>query len=174
MKRDNDLWQKAASFAARAHRHQLRKDGRTPYVAHAFRVAFTLRHVFGCEDESVLAAALLHDTIEDCDIDYDDILEAFGKRVADLVVVMTKDMRLIESEREEVYDRQLADGPWEGRLIKLGDVFDNLTEAIDADLNRGKFVEKARRAVKLAESDRTLDEPRAMVERLIREAESSS
>ena len=70
-------WQKAASFAARAHDGQKRKDGRTPYVAHPYRVAMVIRHVFGCEDETILAAALLHDVIEDTTVDYDDVAEAF-------------------------------------------------------------------------------------------------
>ena len=37
----------AVSFAARAHRHQLRKDGQTPYAAHGFRACLIVRHVFG-------------------------------------------------------------------------------------------------------------------------------
>ena len=56
---------RAAAFAARAHRHQWRKDGQTPYVSHVFRACLTVRHVFGVDDDDVLAAALLHDTIED-------------------------------------------------------------------------------------------------------------
>ena len=55
----------AVSFAARAHRHQLRKDGETPYVAHPFRVCLIVRHIFGIDDPAFLSAALLHDTIED-------------------------------------------------------------------------------------------------------------
>ena len=53
------LWQNAASLAARAHRDQIRKDDRTPYVAHPMRVTLTVACVFGCTDETVLAAALL-------------------------------------------------------------------------------------------------------------------
>ena len=37
----------AAAFAARVHRHQLRKDGETPYVSHPYRVCLIVRHVFG-------------------------------------------------------------------------------------------------------------------------------
>jgi guanosine-3',5'-bis(diphosphate) 3'-pyrophosphohydrolase len=43
----------AASFAARAHRAQVRKDGETPYVAHVFRVCLIVRHVFGIDDPAV-------------------------------------------------------------------------------------------------------------------------
>ena len=68
---------------------------------------------------------------------------------------MTKDMRLEEEIREVSYDKQLADGPWQGRLIKLADVFDNFT---DTTTNAGstKLAAKAKRALTLAENDEQL------------------
>lgn len=128
----------------------------------------TVRHVFGCEDDAVLAAALLHDTIEDTGTDYDEILEQFGTQVADLVACMTKDMRLVEHERETSYDAQLARGPWQARLLKLADVYDNLSEASD-DRSRRKMVDKARRALALAAGDAELAEARQAVEALVAE-----
>src|ERR1051326_7002790 len=98
------LWQRAASLAARAHLHQVRKDGRTPYFAHPVRVALAVSGVFGCRDEAALAAALLHDTIEDSTIDYDDLRGEFGSPVADLVAALTKNAALPEREREREYD----------------------------------------------------------------------
>ncbi len=95
---DTSLWQQASAFAARAHRHQLRRDGRTPYYSHCARVAMTVALKFGCTNDRVLAAALLHDVVEDTDTDYDDLLKRFGPEVADLVAAMTKDMRLVESQ----------------------------------------------------------------------------
>ena len=79
----------AAAFAARAHQHQLRKDGRTPYVSHPFRVCLVVRHLFGIDDPRIHAAALLHDTIEDTTTDYDDIVERFGPDVAGWVAAVT-------------------------------------------------------------------------------------
>ena len=70
----------AAAFAARAHRNQWRKDGQTPYVSHVFRVCLTVRQLFGVDDDDVLTAALLHDTIEDTDTDFDDIESAVRVR----------------------------------------------------------------------------------------------
>ena len=143
-------WQKAVSFAARAHEHQVRKDGKTPYAAHCFRVAMVIRHVFACEDEVCIVCGLLHDTIEDTDTDYDDILEQFGKEVADCVTAMTKDMRMIENEREPAYDAQLARADWRARLVKLADVYDNF---LDSEAPSRKMVDKMRRAIELAQSD---------------------
>ena len=160
------LWQRAASFAARAHAGQVRKDGRTPYVAHPFRVAMTVRDVFGVDDEVALAAALLHDVIEDTTTDYDDLAREFGEEVADVVAALTKDMRKPEPVREVEYDRQLAAGPWQARLIKLADVYDNVSECMDAEM-REKAVAKARRAVAIAGDDARLKEAVRAVEELI-------
>src|SRR5262245_40634751 len=88
----------AVAFAARAHGHQVRKDGQTPYVSHPFRVCFVLRHVFGIEDEQVLTAAVLHDTVEDTTTDCDDLIERFGADVARWVAALTKDKRLPDDE----------------------------------------------------------------------------
>lgn len=150
------MWLAAAGMAARAHQGQLRKDGRTPYVAHVYRVAMIVRDLFGCDDEAALAAALLHDTIEDTPGDYDDVAAAFGTEVADLVAALTKNMTLPEAVRERDYDDRLSRADWRARLIKLADVYDNLTDHATrtdewADLN--KPISKAHRALKLAERD---------------------
>ncbi|MHC5004172.1 MAG: HD domain-containing protein [Planctomycetota bacterium] len=162
---DAAVWQRAASFAARAHGTQLRKDGRTPYYAHAARVGLTVA-AMGFTDPAILAAALLHDTIEDTPADYDDIAETFGADVADLVACLTKDHRRTEPEREPAYDDQLASGPWQARLIKLADVYDNLSDAVDAAARR-KLLGKARRALKLTEGDGELAGPREALRALV-------
>ncbi len=163
----NHLWQEAASFAARAHQHQLRKDGVTPYFAHPVRVAMTIAQVFGFDDERVLAAALLHDTIEDTGADYDEILEQFGREVADYVVVMTKDMRLEESKREKAYFAQLASGPWQGRLIKLADTYDNLQSAGNRAMLK-KQLGKAKHALAITAKDTRLAKARQALQELAR------
>jgi guanosine-3',5'-bis(diphosphate) 3'-pyrophosphohydrolase len=124
-----DLMFEAVSFAARAHRPQVRKDGQTPYAAHVFRVCLVLRHVFGIDDPRVLTAALLHDTIEDTPTDFDEIAEAFGAEVAGWVAALTKDMRRVEAEREAEYHRVLAAAPWQVVVCKLADLYDNLSDS---------------------------------------------
>lgn len=150
----NSLWQDAASFAAWKHRHQIRKDGQTPYIAHTFRVAMTVRQVFGCDDPVVLAAAMLHDTIEDTLTDYDELESRFGVEVADIVAALTKNMTLREDEREKDYDARLAAAGWQARLIKLADVFDNHADMYDRSAAANKRMrDKCRRALELAEAD---------------------
>jgi guanosine-3',5'-bis(diphosphate) 3'-pyrophosphohydrolase len=158
------LWQQAAAFAANAHRNQIRHDKR-PYVSHCFRVAMTASLIFGFDDPEVLAGALLHDTIEDCDVDYDEILDEFGRNVADYVAAMTKDMRMEEESREIAYDQQLADGPWQGRLIKLSDVYDNFTDSpVDT---REQYITKAERILSLTENDEQLQGAREKLQELM-------
>lgn len=147
-----ELWQRATSFAARAHRNQIRKDGVTPYVSHPYRVTMTVRDVFGESDPVTLAAALLHDTIEDTTCDYDELLELFGKPVADCVALLTKDMRLIEPERERAYDAQLVEGDWRSRLIKLADVYDNLHDlAQRTPIGLTEQVDRCKRAIAIVQ-----------------------
>ena len=148
------IWQRAAAFATKAHQHQFRKDGATPYVSHPVRVAMTVMQVFGCDDEIAIAAALLHDTIEDTKTDYDDLLHEFGKQVADSVSALTKNMLLPERLREKDYDRRLAGADWRARLVKLADQYDNYTDAFHLGIkNVSKTAAKCRRAIKLAEPD---------------------
>ncbi len=119
----------AIAFAARAHRHQLRKDEQTPYASHAFRVCLTVRHVFGIADPKVLAAAVLHDTIEDTTTDFDDLEEHFGVEVAGWVAQLSKDKRLRDPEREKQYMEELANAPWQVQVCKLADIHDNLLDS---------------------------------------------
>jgi guanosine-3',5'-bis(diphosphate) 3'-pyrophosphohydrolase len=119
----------AVAFAARAHRDQLRKDGKTPYVSHAFRVCLVLRDLFQVADRAILTAAVLHDTLEDTTTDFDDLEEAFGKEIAGWVATLSKDKRLAQDPREEAYCRALTAAPWQVQVCKLADVFDNLMDS---------------------------------------------
>lgn len=121
----------AVAFAARAHRHQQRKDGQTPYVSHVFRVCLVLRHVFGVEDPQALQAAALHDTVEDTNTDFDDLRKQFGATVAEWVALLTKDKRLEETQREAVYINGFVNAAWQVQVCKLADIFDNLMDTVN-------------------------------------------
>ncbi len=162
-------WQEAVAFAARAHRNQVRKDGKTPYMSHVVRVALTVALVYGCTEEPVILAALLHDTIEDTTTDYEDIEGIFGAEVADMVAALTKNMALREEEREREYDARLAKADWRVRLVKLGDVYDNFCDVRSwpAEQQKQKAQEarhKCQRALVLAGKDPARAELRRAVE----------
>src|SRR6478735_10608775 len=125
----NDIVFQAAAFAARKHEHQKRKDGKTPYFSHPVRVCLVLRQVFGFDDPRMLAAALLHDTIEDTNTDCDDIIEEFGPEVAKWVSALTKEKRLPHDEREDDYAERLAAADWPVKVLKLADLYDNMADS---------------------------------------------
>jgi len=147
---DISLMLEAISFAARKHVGQLRKDNCTPYVAHPIRVMTILATVFQVEDPEVLAAAALHDTIEDTTTDRDELIERFGVRVADMVATLSKDKRKAEPEREREYYDGLVESPAEVMLCKLADLYDNLSDAANLPPSaRGKTLAKAQHTLEL-------------------------
>jgi len=146
----------ADEFAAWKHRHQFRRDGVTPYINHPRGVMAILRDEFGVSEVDTLAAGLLHDTIEDTATDYDEIRERFGRTVADLVAVLTKDKRLPEAKRERDYFAQLARAPLAARLCKIADSLYNVRDS-DAT-HRPKAVKKARKLLSIYRNTRGLDE----------------
>lgn len=151
----DSLWQRAVSFAARVHQHQLRLDGRTPYAAHPCRVALAVSAVFGCDDPEALAIACLHDTIEDGTTDYEDLEAEFGGVVADGVAALTKHAALPEERREAVYDEGLERAGWRAKLVKLADVYDNMSDLAPGapPSKRDKLVLKGERALAIAAKD---------------------
>ncbi len=84
-----DVLDKAIAFATNAHSGQVRKLAKTPYILHPMEVACIISTM--TEDRETMAAGLLHDTIEDCDIDPQVIYDEFGKRVYGLVLSETED-----------------------------------------------------------------------------------
>jgi (p)ppGpp synthase/HD superfamily hydrolase len=143
----------AVSFAARAHRGQLRKDGRTPYVSHVYRVATIVRQAFGIDDPAVLTAAVLHDTIEDTTTDFDDIEEHFGAEIAGWVALLSKDTRMPDEAREEAYRAGLAAAPWQVKVCKLADICDNLMDSKHlTEEQRGRTLGRTRAYLKALDS----------------------
>ena len=118
---------RAADFAARRHAGQQRKGARgEPYVNHLAEVASLVADSGG--DGDVVAAAYLHDVVEDGHARPAEIVEAFGSRVAGLVEELTDDMTLAKDERRR---RQVEHAPSlspDAKRIKLADKISNLRE----------------------------------------------
>ncbi len=87
---DNTILNRAILFAVEAHKGQLRKDG-TPFILHPLEDAAIVGTM--TTDPEVLAAAVLHDTVEDTAVTPEQILQAFGPRVYGLVMHETEDKR---------------------------------------------------------------------------------
>jgi guanosine-3',5'-bis(diphosphate) 3'-pyrophosphohydrolase len=122
---------KATRFAAHKHRDQRRKDAKaTPYINHPITLAAILHDDGGVRDPVVLAAALLHDTIEDTQTSYEELRGAFGAEVADVVVELTDDKALPKEERKRL---QVAHAPHKSdgaKLVKLADKISNLRDIL--------------------------------------------
>ena len=120
---------RAAAFAAECHREQRRKDNAaTPYINHPLQVAEILATVGGVTDADILAAALLHDTVEDTPATFDDVERLFGPAVRALVAEVTDDKRLPKQERKRL---QIAHAPDKSRgaaQIKLADKICNVRD----------------------------------------------
>lgn len=123
---DAGLFANALEFALRKHREfgQTREDGMTPYGIHIIRVVERLRQVGLIDDFEVLAAAALHDVVEDCEVTMEEIRERYGERIALFVGEVT---RSPDQERKE-YIAQLAGASREGKTIKLADRWDNVLD----------------------------------------------
>ncbi len=86
---------KAACFAARAHTRQTRKGAaREPYINHLAEVAALVAEATQGRDANLVAAAWLHDAVEDCGVAREEIALGFGDDVASLVLEVTDDKRL--------------------------------------------------------------------------------
>ena len=91
----------AIAFAAAKHRNQRRKDAEaSPYINHPLQLAHVLATEGGVSDLKTLMAAVLHDTVEDTETTHDELVERFGKMVADVVKEVTDDMTLPKPERK--------------------------------------------------------------------------
>lgn len=85
------LFERALCFAAERHAGQKRKACDGPYFLHPMEVATIVGTM--TDDEETLAAALLHDTVEDAGVTLEEIRALFGKRVSLLVMTETEDKR---------------------------------------------------------------------------------
>lgn len=134
----SSLEKKAALFANDAHAliDQRRKYTHQPYIVHPQTVAELVRSVSA--DENMLAAAWLHDTLEDTPATFRQLYRLFGKEVALLVSMLTnppvheKDSRLKRKQRQ--LQHYLYASP-QAQTIKLADIIDNTRDVVDNDPN---------------------------------------
>jgi (p)ppGpp synthase/HD superfamily hydrolase len=94
---------KAAMFAAERHRDQRRKGAdREPYVNHLIEVADLLAGSHHGSDAELIAAGFLHDTIEDTCTTFQELVDRFGRAVADLVLEVSDDQDLTKDVRKRL------------------------------------------------------------------------
>ena len=119
----------ALRFAADKHRDQRRKDrGSSPYINHPIEVAAVLVTTGGVTDAVTLAAAVLHDTIEDTQTTVAELTDRFGREVCLLVEELTDDKRLPKADRKRLQIEHAAGASHRAKLIKLADKICNVRD----------------------------------------------
>ncbi len=136
----SDLVRRALEIAGRAHAGQIRNaSGGRPYIDHPVAVAEKL--VEGSDSDELIAAAILHDVVEDSELEVADIREALGDPVADLVGVLSDDEGIddYEERKREHRGRVEAAGPM-ALAIYASDKLTNLEMLRDAYRDQGEAV----------------------------------
>ena len=125
-KMDTSLLDRAILFAVQAHAGTPRRGKGFPYIVHpmeALAIVATMT-----DDQELLAAAVLHDVVEDTDITLDELRSQFGERVADLVD--TESDRFGEGKdwrtRKEESLKRLREASREGKIVAMGDKLSNM------------------------------------------------
>jgi GTP diphosphokinase / guanosine-3',5'-bis(diphosphate) 3'-diphosphatase len=119
----------ASAFAAHKHRDQRRKGAEaSPYINHPIAVANVLANEADITEPVILAAALLHDTIEDTDTTADELTAQFGREIAAIVLEVTDDKSLPKQERKRLQVAHAATLSEKAKLVKLADKICNLRD----------------------------------------------
>lgn len=125
---------KAIEFAARAHSGQYRKKTKIPYIVHPLQVAQIL--IEHDSPGNAVIAAILHDTIEDCETTLSDIKNHFGENIAHLVACVTEPEKSQpwEVRKQHTLD-SIAELPLEAILVLCADKLHNL-QSIRKDIEK--------------------------------------
>ena len=127
---NTELLDRAIIFAVKAHTGTERRGKGFPYIIHpmeAMEIVATMT-----TDQELLAAAALHDTVEDTDVTIEDLRLEFGNRIASLVAQESEEMPEGMSEEESWHDRKqaaidrLAKAPLDAKIVALGDKLSNI------------------------------------------------
>lgn len=127
---DTELLDRAIVFAVRAHAGTERRGKGFPYIVHpmeAVEIVATMTR-----DQELLAAAALHDTVEDTDTTVEQIRAEFGDRIASLVASESDTVVEGVSEEDSWHTRKqaaidrLAQAPHDAKIVALGDKLSNM------------------------------------------------
>lgn len=124
---------RALEFAARKHRDQRRKgEGAAPYINHPIAVAAVVAATGGVDDPVTLAAAVLHDTVEDTETTLEELESEFGVEVRDVVDEVSDDKELAKAERKRLQVEHTPSASCRAKVLKLGDKICNIRDLVHA------------------------------------------
>jgi GTP diphosphokinase / guanosine-3',5'-bis(diphosphate) 3'-diphosphatase len=124
---------RAVHFAALKYANQKRKGkDAEPYINHLAEVAATLAvHTKG-QDPNLVVAGLLHDTLEDTQTTYEELVGGFGQDVADLVKEVTDDKSLPKAERKRLQVENTPHKSVRAKMLKIADKLSNLKAVLNS------------------------------------------
>jgi GTP diphosphokinase / guanosine-3',5'-bis(diphosphate) 3'-diphosphatase len=123
----------AISFAADKHRNQRRKDHEaSPYINHTIAVATLLATEGNVDDETVLIAAVLHDTVEDTNTTFEELEKEFGPEVADIVREVTDDKTLAKEVRKLLQIENARKASPRAKQLKIADKICNIKDVLES------------------------------------------
>lgn len=126
---DSVILLQALTYAADKHRNQRRKDERqVPYINHPIEVAHMMAEVGHVTDTEWLAAAILHDTIEDTNATQEEVTSLFGERICQLVLEVSDDKTLPKMTRKQRQIEQAAAKSIGAKHITLADKTCNIRD----------------------------------------------
>lgn len=135
---------RAAQFSAWKHRHQRRKSqAAEPYINHPLDLAHVLWFEGKVHDPTVIAAALLHDTIEDTQTTFGELQGEFGNTVASLVMEVTDEPSVHWRLRKRLQISRAKGATWGAKQIKLADKICNLRDMV-ASTPKGWSIDRVR------------------------------
>ena len=126
----------AIRFATYRHRDQRRKCAEGGhYIQHPLRVAPLCTLVVNeyRHDTTIMLAAILHDTIEDTDTTYEELVEEFGPRVADVVKELTDDKSLPYEVRKQLQIDHASEKSYEAKVVSMADKIANIEDLLMND-----------------------------------------
>lgn len=155
MKAKDKAWQ-ALQFATAAHEGQFRKYTGEPYIIHPITVAGLVATINNAP--YVIATALLHDTIEDCGVTYDEIAHKFGIMVARGVRWLSDMEEGNRATRKQLSCERLAKSPKWVQNIKVCDLIANTSSIVihDPDFAKVYIPEKIKILDALTKADERL------------------
>ena len=120
---------RAVDFAARKHRNQRRKDDNaSPYINHPVSVSLLIADIGRVKDPEILAAAILHDTLEDTDTTPEELEQSFGRRIRKIVEEVTDDKSLPKAQRKRCQVEHASHLSPDAVLVKLADKISNVLD----------------------------------------------
>lgn len=125
----------ARRFAHKAHARQKRKYTGEPYIVHPAEVAMLVSGVPDRTD-AMVAAAWLHDTVEDCGVSLEEVQDRFGAEVAALVEMLTDASRPEDGNRaarKRIDLEHTAAASPQAKTIKLADLISNTRSIVEHD-----------------------------------------